>query len=189
MAQLASAPRLGRGGRRFESCYPDQVYKLMNDVVAQYPQVVFEYKQDNGEVPTDMHYEEGVICVWNESYFIHVRVTLPLYDHNNGIGFGLWIKVSKEDAKKYIEALEDDSLYKGFSTTGTLANDWPGFENILGIGVTARTVSLNEKPYVTNVDEDRTRDPLFYIAIRMQRGDSKTLSMVQDLVSSYLSND
>jgi len=159
----------------------------MGDIVAQLPNAILMYKHLQGDFPSDMEYEPGFICAWDNHFFIHTRATLPLYDHTNGIGFGLWVEVSQEDYQKYLQASGDDNLYKDFIAKGTLANDWPGFENMAGIGVTIRTVSSEEKPYITEVDDDRTRDPLFYVALRMQKDDTDTLQMVRELISAYIS--
>jgi hypothetical protein len=158
----------------------------MQDIVAQLPEELAIFEKINGHLPDDVNIKPGFICTWNGRYFIHSRATLPLKDIHEGIGFGLWVEVSKTDFDVYLEAENDDSSYEKFKVKGTLANSWPGFENILGITVTVRTISLNEKVYITEVHMDKPRDPLFEVALLAQKDDLKMKKRIKDLVYAYL---
>lgn len=111
------------------------------------------------------------MLVWNDRYFIHTRSTLPLKDIGNGIRFGLWVEVSKENFSQYIATGNNETVYKNFNITGTLANNWPGFENTLGIKATVGTVRTNEKISITEIRNDKPRDPLFEAVLFMHHND------------------
>lgn len=158
----------------------------MTDFVADLPDELAEYSKRNGQLPDDVDFEPGFYCVWNEHYFIHARATLPLKDIDEGIGFGLWVEIDKEDFAKYAQANTDDDIYKSFKTAGTLANEWPGFEGMFGVPVVVRTIKADEKVYITEVKLDKPRDVLFEVAMNMQKDDSETKKSVENLVKSYL---
>lgn len=161
--------------------------KPLKDIVAQFPDEIARYKKVNGRLPDDLDYERSFFCVWNKKrFFIHTRATLPLRDIDSGIGFGLWVEVSKQDFNRYVEAQENDKKYKQFQAKGTLANHWPGFENILGIKVLVRTVRVNEKVYIRKVLRDKLRDPLFEAALRTSAQDKKGKEMIRKLVDAYM---
>jgi len=163
--------------------------KLMKDIVAQLPDEIARYKKVNGKLPDDLDYEPGFFCVWNkERFFIHTRATLPIRDIENGVGFGLWVEVSKQDFNKYAEAQKDDEKYKQFQAEGTLANEWPGFENIFGVKVLLKTVRVNEKVYIREVFLDKPRDPLFEVALLTSSQNKKGKQMIKKLVTTYLKN-
>lgn len=159
----------------------------MKDIVADLPDELVEYKKVHGQLPVDIDFEPGFYCVWDSKrFFVHTRATLPLKDIEEGIGFGLWVELSKENFARYAKANTDDELYKDFRTEGTLANEWPGFEGMSGTPVVVRTIKVDEKVYITEVKLDRPRDVLFEAALYLQRGDLKTKQKLEDLVKSYL---
>lgn len=158
----------------------------MQDVLLDYPDEIIDFEFYNGHYPEDMDYEEGVYCVWQGRYFIQTRATLPLKDTEHGIGFGLWVEISAEDFEHYADALDDDSKYGTFSATGSLANEWPGFEGIIGSEVTVKTLNMNEKVYITEVFIEKADDPLFYNAMNAPTEDAETKQQVKDLVNAYL---
>jgi hypothetical protein len=159
---------------------------MNKDIVAQLPDELAVVEKEKGQLPDNVKIEPGYACLWNDRYFIHTRATLPLKDIDGGIGFGLWVEVSKETFSQYMTTGDNEPAYKDFKTNGTLANNWPGFENTLGIEVTVRTIRTNEKVYITEVHIDKPRDPLFEVALSMQHDDIQMKEKVSNLISSYL---
>lgn len=162
---------------------------MPNDVIAQLPLELAQYKKQHGKLPEGAELEPNYFCTWNNRYFVHTRATLPLKDFNGGVGFGLWVEISKNDFDTYLAAEDDETAYKNFKAEGTLANEWPGFEHILGVKVTVRTVFADEKIYITDVHIDGMRDPLFHVALLAQSGDSEKKAMIQELVSAYVADN
>jgi len=159
----------------------------MKDIIADLPDELAEYKRLNSQLPEDVDFEPGFYCIWDRKrFFIHTRATLPLRDIEEGIGFGLWVEISRDDFDRYAKANIDDNLYKSFETEGILANEWPGFEGMRGVPVTVRTIKVNEKVYISRVNLDRPRDVLFEVALNMQKGDLETKQKLENLVKSYL---
>jgi hypothetical protein len=158
----------------------------MQDLVAQLPGDLNIYKQENGSLPSDVKIEPGFTCIWQDRYFIHTRATLPLKDIHDGIGFGLWVEISKEDFDRYLGANENDEDYLKFKTEGTLANEWPGFEDILGIPVVVRAIRADQKVYITEVKIDRPRDPLFEVSLLAQKDDVKIKEQIKNLIEAYM---
>lgn len=130
-------------------------------------------------------FEKGYIASLDDSrFFVHARATLPLKDIDNGIGFGLWIEVSKEDYEAYLATENDDEAYKGYSADGVLAHEWPGFLDSMGLKVRVRTIRVNEKIYVTEV-LDAPEDIALKVALLMQADDQKQKSLVENMVRAY----
>lgn len=156
----------------------------MTDIVADLPDELDAYKKTHGQLPNDLDFEPGFYCVWEgRRFFIHARATLPLKDIKGG--FGLWVELSEEDFSKYAQANADDEIYKTFKTEGLLANEWPGFEGMIGTIVVVRTIEVKEKVYITEVKLDKPRDLLFEAALNMQNNDSETKQKLKNLVKSY----
>lgn len=155
------------------------------DVIASIPDEIKNYKDKTGEYPNDIKVEKGYYCIWNDRYFIHTRAVLPLKDFENGVGYGLWVEVKKDDFDKYLEAEKDAEKYKNFQVEGTLANIWPGFENIFGIKVKIKTVNVEEKVYISEVYLDKPRDPAFEVALNTQVGDKEGVESIRKLAYSY----
>jgi hypothetical protein len=155
-----------------------------NDIVADLPTELAVLKKITGTLPSDVEFEPGYYCKWNNRYCIHTRVTLPLKAVNDGVGFGLWVEISKEDFEKYLEAENDDTKYVNIHIRGTLANEWPGFENMEGVPVTVRAISKDEKVYITEVHMDKPRDPIFEAVLLTQRDDDKGKEHIRKLVGA-----
>jgi hypothetical protein len=158
----------------------------MTDIVADFPDELAEYKKIHTQLPNEIDFEPGFYCVWNKRYFIHTRATLPLKDIEEGVGFGLWVELNKEDFLRYAKANADDELYKTFKTNGNLANEWPGFQGMLGTPVVVRTVKVNDKVYITEVNLDKPRDILFEAVMNMQKEDIEAKQKLDDLVKRFL---
>lgn len=158
-----------------------------HDIVANYPKEISDYQHVNGKLPEEFDYERGVFCVWNKKrFFIHVRAVLPLKALENGVGFGLWVEITKKDFSKYAESLENDGLYRNIKIEGKLANEWPGFESMFGSRVTARCVKLEDKLYITEVHD--VNDVTFEIAIRTPAEDADGIEKIRNLVEAYVSD-
>lgn len=160
----------------------------MNDAVAQLPDELATLLSPDGDLPEGVEIEKGYYCKWNGRYFIHTRAALPLKDISEGIGFGLWIELSKEDFDKFMQAQDDDTLYAGFTAEGTLANNWPGFEDVNNLKVVVKVVKVDQKPYIWDVSVDDTIDPLFRIALLMQKEDLQTRDRVRSLVGAWMND-
>ncbi|MCX6706327.1 MAG: DUF2199 domain-containing protein [Candidatus Woesebacteria bacterium] len=157
------------------------------DAVAQYPDEIAELYKEQGHLPDGVKLEEGYYCNWdNKRFFIHARATLPLKDVHEGIGFGLWVEVSKEDFDKYLGAENDDSKYLQFEASGKLANNWPGFENTLGLKARIKAINKDEKVYIWEVLIDKPTDPIFEIALKMQRENVDLRQRILKLVQAWM---
>jgi len=156
-----------------------------HDIVANYPKEISDYQRVNGKLPEDLDYERGVFCVWGKArFFIHVRAVLPLKALENGVGFGLWVELAKEDFNRYVDALKSDDLYRNIKIEGELANEWPGFENMLGSRVLARCVKLEDKLYITEIHD--VNDVTFEIAMRTDTNDTDGIERIKNLVAAYV---
>lgn len=158
----------------------------MQDIVAQLPDVLVRYKKEHGTLPLDAKIEEKFSCIWQNKYYIHTRVTLPLLAIDQGIGFGLWVELSQADFEKYLAVVDDDAQYKDFQAQGKLANEWPGFEETLGISVKVRPIRLDEKIYITEVLSDHTLDPILQVALLAQKDDTKIIENVRKVVMAWM---
>lgn len=159
----------------------------MKDAVAQYPDEIAGLYKKHGRLPDGVKLEKGYCCNWNnKKFFIHTRATLPLKDFREGLGFGLWVEVNKKDFDKYLAAENDDRKYLQFKAFGKLANNWPGFENTSGLKVKIKTVGKDEKAYISEVLIDRPTDPIFKIALDMQKEDVNLKQKISKLVQAWM---
>jgi hypothetical protein len=155
--------------------------EMKQDFVAQYPDQIANLP----DMPMDLEYEKGYICTWNNRYFIHTRSTLPLSDHENGIGFGLWVEVSHEDFEKYLAAEANEQAYEQFECEGRLANEWPGFLDTFGMNVKVSTVNKDEKVYITDVFVDEQTDPLLTPALSYPTADENFIQSTLKLIDAW----
>lgn len=156
------------------------------DIVADYPQEIALYAQEQGALPEDLDFEPGYYCRWQGRTFIHTRATLPLHAIDDGVGFGLWVEIDPSEFERYLAAQQDDALYKQFKTEGLLANSWPGFMDTFNLPVTVRTVRVEEKIYITEVHLDRMRDVLFEVALTAQQADTALREQILNLVQAWM---
>lgn len=155
------------------------------DVVARYPKEISDFYLQSGKFPDNFKFEEGFACMLEgEKYFIHCRVVLPLRAFDKGVGFGLWVEVTKEEFEDYVTIEEDDVRYLKFQVLGKLANQWPGFENMIGARVMVRAVSVEEKVYITEILD--VNDPLLQTAILIDSGDEIKIAEMEKMVQSYV---
>ena len=159
------------------------------DLVAQYPKDISDYLRINGKLPEDFEMSStGARCIWGgKRYFVLARVVLPLKAFDNGVGFRLWVEVTKEDHDKLMEAVKSYEAYMKFVCEGTLANEWAGFENMKGTKVRIRPIRKEEKLYITEVLE--TKDPLFEIAALTATDDEKGIKRIEELVVAYVNDE
>lgn len=162
---------------------------MYQDIVAELPDEVASYEKEHGRLPDDLKLEPGLICKYNDKYFVHTRATLPLKSIDTGVGFGLWVEVDTDTFISYYEALEDDELYKDFKAEGKLANEWPGFKNLYGVSVTFRTIKTDDKVYITEVHDIQNRDPLFYSVMLAQADDIEKIKEIEELTQAYMENE
>src|SRR3989344_3098244 len=156
--------------------------KQSKDIVAQYPDEFSELSVKGDEPGVWLAGTLGL----DDRYFIHARATLPLKDTSSELGFGLWVEVDKEDFDRYLRAENDDEKYKSFVAKGKLANNWPGFEDTIGLKVTFRTIFPDEKVYITEVFTDSRTDPLFQIALLMQKHQLELKEQVKSLITAWM---
>lgn len=159
---------------------------MSEDIVAILPFELAEIQRQTGQAPQTTEFEPGYICVWNDRYFIHARATLPLKDFDQGLGFGLWVEINKPDFDAYLEAEDDDQKYQQIQVQGLLASMWPGFENVIGLEVTVRTVYVDQKVYITDVKTNATVDPIFQTALLMQKDDVAGKERLAQLLAAYM---
>lgn len=154
------------------------------DLVAQYPKDISDYLRINGKLPEDFSMSNtGSRCMWGKRYFVQARAVLPLKAFDNGVGFRLWVEVTKEDDEKLMEAVKSYEAYMQFVCEGALANEWAGFEKMKGAKVRIRPVRKEEKLYITEVLE--MKDPLFEVAAMTAADDEKGIKKIEDLVTAY----
>jgi hypothetical protein len=159
---------------------------VMEDFVADLPDVVAELKGVSGRLPSDVALEPETACAWKDRRFVHVRVTLPLLDHEGGVGFGLWVELDAADYSRFLAACEDDARYLAFTAPGKLANEWPGFEGMRGVRVRIRAVRVDEKPHVTEVLLDAGRDPAFEASLRLAPNDQAGKKRLREMVRVWM---
>ncbi len=158
----------------------------LQDIVAKLPDPILQLIRLGGVEGKDFFVERGFIAqIPGEQYFIHTRAMLPLKDLKNGVGFGLWVSVTKSDFELYRRAVNNDSLYRRFSVVGSLANDWPGFPDTHGDRVRVRTVHLEEKVYITEYLSEPD-DVLMRVALLAQPDDFETKEKIRELAMGYL---
>lgn len=159
------------------------------DVVAQYPEEVRAFKHIHKELPADMNYAEKEACTWENRFYIHTRVTLPLTDIENGLGFGLWVELSKENFKLWYEAnTSDDAAYMSLRLPGKLASLWPGFLDTYGLEVIVGAVSVDEKLYIVDVPEDQKMD-LTLQASLIRPVSPESIEQQKELVTTWMESE
>ncbi len=146
----------------------------MDDVIVDLPEALVRLAAESGSLPETLELEPGVLCAFDGRWFLYARATLPLRTRD-GVGFGLWVEVSPDDYARFLDATADDGSWSTFRARGTLATDWPGFENLLGAGVGVGPGSDGELA-ILEVDVDREPDPVFRQAV------SGRLCVVSDMV-------
>lgn len=159
---------------------------MSQDFVAQLPDELAVIEKTEGKLPENVEFASHYYCRWGDRYFIHTRATLPLRDFDEGVGFGLWVEIAKEDFDAYLAAENDDESYSRFKVNGTLANEWPGFLDMMGADVVVRTVRVDEKVYITEVLGTEARDPLFDYAMSLPSGDPAAREKIMELVTAYV---
>ena len=157
---------------------------MKQDLVAKYPKDISDFLRINGHLPENFNIEEGFVCgIKGQRYFIHTRAVLPLKAYDNGVGFGLWVEVDREDFFRYTDSINDDDKYMSFTCVGRLANEWPGFVEMKNVEVIVKTISKDEKVYITEVKE--IKDPLFAVAISTNESDEEKIKQIEELVVAY----
>ncbi|MEO8581755.1 MAG: DUF2199 domain-containing protein [Patescibacteria group bacterium] len=158
----------------------------LQDFVAQLPEPIIQIKRLGGQDGLDFTVQKGFIAeIPGKEYFIHCRAMLPLKDFKSGVGFGLWVAISKPDFDRYLRATDDDELYRQFAAVGSLANDWPGFPGTLADRVRVRTVHLSEKVYITEYLSE-PKDVLMRVSLLAQPDNFETKERIRDQAMSYL---
>ncbi len=157
------------------------------DIVAKYPKDISDYYRINSKFPDNFRIDEGFVCALSgERYFIHTRAVLPLKALESGVGFGLWVEVSRDDFMRYVNIGDNDELYKDFKCDGVLANEWPGFEKMKGSRVVVKTILASDKVYISEVLD--IKDPLFQDAILTQVDNQQKIEEIFNLVKAYVND-
>lgn len=158
------------------------------DLVCDLPDEMAVYKKEKGQLPEGVIFHPGyVLVIPKQRYFIHTRAMLPLKDIEHGVGFGLWVEVSRDDFGKYNDTAVDDEKYKNFECEGTLANNWPGFMDTLGMKVKVRAISVDQKVYIWQV-LDKPNDMLLETALLTDSQDEKMKERIRGLVTAYVND-
>lgn len=152
----------------------------MDDVIVDLPDALVRIAAESGSLPDSLELEPGVLCAFDGRWFLYARGTLPLRTRD-GVGFGLWVEVSKDDYARFLAA--DDAAWGSFRATGALATDWPGFENVLGAAVTLGPGADGELA-ILEVEVEREPDPVFQQAASGRLCD--VTDMVRGLVRAWL---
>lgn len=155
------------------------------DIVAQLPEPIIQLQRLGGTKDVDFFIDENFVAKIpkDEEYFVHARAMLPLKDLKDGVGFGLWVKVSKEDFELYLRAIQDPNVYKKFSCVGSLANTWPGFPKTFGDHVRLQVVQ--EDLFITEYLSE-PKDIQMRRSLLAQPDDQETKEFVRNLAMSYL---
>lgn len=158
----------------------------LQDIVAQVPDPILQLIRLGGQENKDYSMSPGYVAeIFNRDYFIHTRAMLPLKDFKSGVGFGLWVSISKQDFDLYLRAENNDELYRHFSSVGSLANDWPGFPGTFGDRVRVRTVFLDQKVYITEYLSE-PKDVLMRRSLLATPDDQETKDHIRNLAMSYI---
>ena len=155
------------------------------DIVAQLPDPIVQLQRLGGTKNVDFFVEKGFIAKIpkDEGYFVHARAMLPLNDLKDGVGFGLWVQVSKDDFDLYLRSIENEELSDRFSCVGTLANTWPGFPETFGDHVKLKIVQ--GELYITEYLSE-PKDIQMRRSLLAQPDDQETKEFVRNLAMSYL---
>jgi len=157
--------------------------KGKKDLVSKLPQEIAVFFKENGKYPDNFKIEEGFVCALEgERYFIHTVAVLPPKAFTNGVGFGLWVEISKDEFMKYINLSDEE--YTNYRVEGKLANHWPGFENMIGAKVIVSTIDPNKKVYITEVLE--VNDVLLRIALDTSSTDEAGIDRIWNLILAYM---
>lgn len=156
------------------------------DFVAQLPDQIIQLIRLGGKFGKDFSFEkEYIAMVFESEYFIHTRATLPLKDIEKGLGFGLWVRVSKQDFEFYLRAAKDQNLYRQVSIIGNLANTWPGFPGSFDGRVKVKVLYPNHKPYIIQYLSEPV-DTSMKMALLASGEDSDTKGMLRQTVFEHL---
>ena len=158
----------------------------IQDFVAQLPDPILQIERLGGKEGVDFLVEKGFIAeIPGREFFIHARAMLPLKDLEHGVGFGLWVRVTKDDFNLYTRAVENDKLYRDFVAVGNLANTWPGFLDSYDDRVRVRTVRLSQKVYITEYLSE-PKDVLMRRSLLASPEDTDTKDHIRELAMTYL---
>lgn len=159
----------------------------IQDIVAKLPDPIVHLQRLGGRESLDYTVQPGFVAKihHDNEFFVHTRAMIPLKDVQNGVGFGLWVKISQADFELYLRAVNEDDLYSRFTCVGSLANTWPGFPGTYGDKVRVRTIHLTEKPYITQYLSE-PKDVLMRVSLLAQLDDQETKEYVRNLAMSYL---
>lgn len=158
----------------------------VQDFVAVFPDPITQLKRLGGVEGKDYFLQERFIArIQDQEFFIHCRATLPLKDVENGVGFGLWVKVTAEDFHLFLQSVENTDLFKNFRITGSLANTWPGFGETYGDRVRLETLPQETKVYITQYLSE-PKNISMRRALLASNDDQDTKDHVRALAMQYL---
>ena len=122
------------------------------DIVADMPIPISAYLKSGGSEDNFKIKKGFIASLNNKEFFIHCGATLPINDFKSDLGFGLWVKVERNDFERYLKAQENDHAYLKFSCKGTLANTWPLFPGTYTHPVQIRVIDKDQKPFIVDVE-------------------------------------
>jgi hypothetical protein len=87
------------------------------------------------------------LCQFGNRYFIRCLIQLPFKDRPGYFGWGVWAEVDWPTFQKYLEVYEKDASNEP-RVMGRLANQPPGYENLLNEEVQLQFGTATERPSI-----------------------------------------
>ncbi|HIC81237.1 MAG TPA: DUF2199 domain-containing protein [Kiloniellaceae bacterium] len=113
----------------------------------------------------------GDLCsIDQEDFFIRAVCRVPIVGTDRDFGWGVWVSLSEENFKRYVETFSDTDQSKLGSMFGWFSNALPGYPDTLNLQTTVVPQDNNKRPLVYINDAHRDH-PLY---IEQQRGLSRS---------------
>lgn len=122
-------------GQTFEDWPPDVSFVR--------PDVVWKMDPDQRK---DRVWESSDLCALDDNtFFIRGVLYLPLREHDDKWGIGLWAQVSQEDFERYMRLYNEDGVDEA-PFEGSIANRMPAFGGLIGEKVQVRMGNAAQRP-------------------------------------------
>lgn len=93
-------------------------------------------------------------------FFIRTVCRVPIVGQDRDFGWGVWVSLSEENFRRYVETFDDPDQSKIGSMFGWFSNELPGYPDTLTLQTTVVPQDANQRPlvYINDVHPDH---PLF----------------------------
>lgn len=105
-----------------------EIHNGLPDLSADYPDVFYTFTEKERE--TIIKSTPDTCIVNNEDFFIRGVIEIPIHDHPNRFGFGVWVSQKKENFYKYVENPDSAEIGPFFGWLSTELN-FEGKETLL----------------------------------------------------------